>query len=383
MAKLRIFVSSTCYDLSVVRSELRPFISSLGYEPIMSDYSDILYDPREHTHENCIKEVPNCDMVLLIIGSRFGGTAIPSVMEGINFDELKRMTTKADILDFKDKLSITQLEILKAVEKSIPVFAFVDDKVLHDHHVYEKNKNKPEVMNAIEFPSIQKTETAKYIFEFINFLTHRVKNNSITSFSRLDDIKTTVVGQWSQLFQRLLYENRKKEIESKRYADFSERLDELKAVVLASIATPNLRDIARGAIQYRHLIGFVSSFKINDIKTIILSDFSWQDLLNAASIVEIIEDESDHRFNRITYLILTDRTFYRCRYPILVIDALKEEWAGFISLASETREAIADALLEDGEARKNSSISYYPKKFEDYLEGKRLQRSLDMGDANS
>ena len=215
----------------------------------MSDYSDILYDPREHTHENCIKEVPNCDMVLLIIGSRFGGTAIPSVMEGINFDELKRMTTKADILDFKDKLSITQLEILKAVEKSIPVFAFVDDKVLHDHHVYEKNKNKPEVMNAIEFPSIQKTETAKYIFEFINFLTHRVKNNSITSFSRLDDIKTTVVGQWSQLFQRLLYENRKKEIESKRYADFSERLDELKAVVLASIATPNLRDIARGAIQ--------------------------------------------------------------------------------------------------------------------------------------
>ena len=76
MAKLRIFVSSTCYDLGVIRSELRPFIIALGHEPVMSDYADILYDPRSHTHDSCIKEVPNCDMVVLIIGSRFGGTGI-------------------------------------------------------------------------------------------------------------------------------------------------------------------------------------------------------------------------------------------------------------------------------------------------------------------
>ena len=142
MAKLRIFISSTCYDLGVVRSELRPFIAALGYEPVMSDYSDILYDPRSHTHESCIKEVPNCDMVVLIIGSRFGGTGIPALLQDFDFNLLKGASTKADILENKEKLSITQLEILKAVEQSIPVYAFVDDRVLHDHHVYEKNKNK-------------------------------------------------------------------------------------------------------------------------------------------------------------------------------------------------------------------------------------------------
>ena len=36
MAGLKIFVSSTCFDLSILRSELRNFIASLGYEPVMS-----------------------------------------------------------------------------------------------------------------------------------------------------------------------------------------------------------------------------------------------------------------------------------------------------------------------------------------------------------
>ncbi|HBE5548536.1 TPA: DUF4062 domain-containing protein, partial [Escherichia coli] len=36
MAGLRVFVSSTCYDLSLLRSQLRIFIQNLGYEPMMS-----------------------------------------------------------------------------------------------------------------------------------------------------------------------------------------------------------------------------------------------------------------------------------------------------------------------------------------------------------
>ena len=56
MAGLRVFVSSTCYDFALLRSELRNFIVSMGYDPIMSDYADVLYDPRIHTHTSCIDE---------------------------------------------------------------------------------------------------------------------------------------------------------------------------------------------------------------------------------------------------------------------------------------------------------------------------------------
>ena len=89
MAELRVFVSSTCYDLSLLRSQLRTFIKTMGYEPIMSDYEDVLYDPRIHTHTSCVDEVRNCDILILIIGSRFGGKASPDSLNKINFEVLK------------------------------------------------------------------------------------------------------------------------------------------------------------------------------------------------------------------------------------------------------------------------------------------------------
>ena len=89
MAELRVFVSSTCYDLSVLRSQLRVFIKNMGHEPIMSDYGDVLYDPRIHTHTSCVDEVRNCDVLVLIVGSRFGGKAMAEALSKINFDALK------------------------------------------------------------------------------------------------------------------------------------------------------------------------------------------------------------------------------------------------------------------------------------------------------
>lgn len=274
MAKLRVFVSSTCYDLNILRSELRPFIAGMGYEPVMSEYSDILYDPRSHTHESCFKEVPGCDMVVLIIGSRFGGFAIPSSFVNFDFAALQTSSTETCLLETKEKLSITQLEVLKAIEQSIPVYTFVDESVLHDHHVYERNKDKNGVIEHIEFPSIQKQDTAKYIFEFINFLKHRTTNNGVTGFSQLEEIKLHLTRQWSQLFQRLLTENRNKTLEAARYRDFSGRIEDLKAVVLASLATPDLRDIAKGAIQFRQLIAFVSALLFVEPKQLLLSDLN-------------------------------------------------------------------------------------------------------------
>ena len=41
MARPRIFISSTFYDLKHVRYDLENFIRSLGYEPIMNDRGNI------------------------------------------------------------------------------------------------------------------------------------------------------------------------------------------------------------------------------------------------------------------------------------------------------------------------------------------------------
>lgn len=84
MPSPKIFLSSTCYDLGIVREQLRSFFLRLGYDPILSEYSDILYDPRTHTHTSCIQEVPNADIVVVLIGSRFGGRAIPEALNAVD-----------------------------------------------------------------------------------------------------------------------------------------------------------------------------------------------------------------------------------------------------------------------------------------------------------
>jgi hypothetical protein len=367
MARLRVFVSSTCYDLDVLRSELRPFVSTLGYEPVMSEYSDVLFDPRSHTHDSCLKEVPGCDMVLLIVGSRFGGTAVPGALEAIDFSVMQQASAKPEILLAKEKLSITQLEVLKAIEQGIPVYAFVDDRVLHDHHVYERNKDKKGIVEQLDFPSIQKRETAKYIFEFINFLSHRVTNNGIIGFTRLEEIRLHLLSQWSQLFQRLLHESRTRTAEAKRYRDFSERIDDLKALVLASVATPGLRDTAKGALQFRHLIAFVSGLRL-DHRSVLLSHDNWDAILKHAGIIGVRSDDSRREFRHDVFLECSDGTFYRMRYPRRALDDFALDWATFQKLDMNVREAIVDALLSDREMRgPGTMLRYYPEQLASYL----------------
>lgn len=348
----------------------------------MSDYSDILYDPRAHTHDSCLKEIPACDMVVVIIGSRFGGLAIPSAIVSLDLRLLQELSAKPAILELKDKLSITQLEVLKAVEQSVPVYAFVDANVYHDHHVYEKNKDKKEVIDNIEFPSIQKRETARYIFEFINFLSHRVTNNSITPFSRLEDIREHLTGQWSQLFQRLLAESKARVRDEKRYRDFSENIEDLKAVVLASLSTPGLRETAKGAIQFRHLISFISSLRFIDHRALLLSKLTWAQLLIDARISEIRRGPEDGSMPHEMLLIRDDRTFYRSRFPSRIFDEFKADWNKFIALNDPTREAIVDALLEDRATGRMLMLSYVRQSVEQYLANKKSASRLFVADEN-
>ena len=225
MSALKVFISSTCYDLANVREELRKFIINFGYEPIMSEYSDVLYDPREHTHTSCVEEVKNCDMVILIIGGRFGGKAIDEAISKIDFNKIEKVVQ----IKKNDNFSITYLEFLKAIECEIPVYTFIQEDVLSDHKLYEKNKDN-EIINLIKFPSIEKQETARYIFEFINAVRKRNRGNNIFPFGRINDIEEILKKQWASLFQKLLKEKiiQEKDENSER---LERKVDELTEII--------------------------------------------------------------------------------------------------------------------------------------------------------
>lgn len=352
MASLKVFVSSTCYDLGIVRSQLRSFLINLGHDPVMSEYNDVLFDPRTHTHESCAQEIRNADVVILIIGSRFGGTAIPKVISALDFDSLKGQSRGNKIIDNPDKMSITQIEILNAIESNVPIFTFIDSRVAYDHLFYEKNKNKG-FLDSLDFPSIEKKESATYIFEFINYLRLRSKNNSISEFSKLSDIEDFIKKQWSSLLQRLLAEQRNKVVEEKRLDFLSKQMEDIKTAILTTIPNDELKETAKGAIKFRGVIDFLLNFENEaDPESVILSKLTWEELLIKFNITQVTQTK-DYRksYRRNTVVgafIRSDGKFYLSRYTFDVITKhIINDWQSFVELPDPRKKAIFNAIKDN------------------------------------
>lgn len=187
MAIPRVFISSTCYDLKHIRENLKFFVKTIGYEPVLSDEGDVFYSPYSHTHESCLKEVETCQLFILIIGGRYGG-------------------------NFKDSdKSITNNEYKEAVKQNIPIFTLVETGVYSDHNVYNKNKkDKPNIYKDISYPNIDDIK----IFDFIDEVRRNGKNNAIQPFRNFSDMEIYLKKQWAGMMYDFLIE-KNKESESK------------------------------------------------------------------------------------------------------------------------------------------------------------------------
>ena len=183
MATPRVFISSTCYDLKHIRENLKYFVRTIGYEPVLSDEGDVYYDPSIHTHDSCLKEVETCQIFILIIGGRYGGK-------------------------FKDDdTSITNNEYKQAVLNNIPIFTLVEDAVYSDHNVYTTNKKtNPDIVNKINYPSIDNQK----IFDFIDEVRKKVLNNSIFAFKDFSDMETYLKKQWAGMMYDFLIDRHHK-----------------------------------------------------------------------------------------------------------------------------------------------------------------------------
>jgi len=175
----------------------------MGYHPILSEHNDVFFDPNLHTHASCVEAVASCDMMILIIGGRFGGTAVPDAYETLDRDELSKILDSGFEERFdKKNFSITQLEVLKAIEAGIPIWTFITRDVYADHSVYERNKDKD-----IDYPSITKKGTAKYIFEFFNLVRKRRVGNCIFPFDLAREIEEILTKQFAGLAEKGLKKN--------------------------------------------------------------------------------------------------------------------------------------------------------------------------------
>lgn len=257
------------------------------------------------------------------------------------------------IFDTKEKLSITQLEILKAIENEIPIITFVDSRVMNDHATYEKNKTKS-ISKDIEYASIEKPHTASFIFEFINFLRKRSYNNTLHTFSRPEEIESTLRTQWSGLLQRLLYDERTKITERKEMENFSTQIEDLKTAILASIGGGKIdKEVAKGVVVYRKLVDFIRGFALTSYDFIYEEDMNFDQFLEKLDIVKIVKlpplgrrkEYNFHTTRDAQALIKSDGTFYLVT-NLYDIDYMRIEFNNFMRLSRESRKIIFDSLIE-------------------------------------
>lgn len=118
--RLRVFISSTCYDLRDLRAELRQFLEANGMSVALSEDPDspFIVDPYEDSIESCLKNLTASDVVVCIIDRRYGGV--------INIGD-------------HSGLSATHAEIRSARDSKVPVFFFVRNYALLDYEQLRKN----------------------------------------------------------------------------------------------------------------------------------------------------------------------------------------------------------------------------------------------------
>jgi hypothetical protein len=106
-----VYISSTVYDFRDLRSSLKFWLETLGYEVMLSDYNDFTKPLDKNSYEACIAAIDRADFFLVLIGSRVGG-----------------------LYDQNDNVSITRMEYRRAYERAksgkVRLIAFVRKELL-------------------------------------------------------------------------------------------------------------------------------------------------------------------------------------------------------------------------------------------------------------
>lgn len=169
MAKPRVFVSSTYFDLKNVRADIERFIRDKGFDPILNERGNIPYGSEKKLEEYCYKEIEHSDILVSIIGGRFGSSSQ------------------------HDGYSISQMEFKTAIDLGRSVFVFIDKNVLVEYRTYEQNKD----IQQIKYASVDDVK----IFKFLEEIMALPFNNPIAPFETSGDITSYLQEQWADYFK--------------------------------------------------------------------------------------------------------------------------------------------------------------------------------------
>jgi uncharacterized protein DUF4062 len=206
LARPRIFISSTYYDLKHIRASVDLFVDSLGFEPVLSEKGDIAYTHDRPLDESCYREVENSDVLVLLIGGRYGSEASGGGNKKPNASFFDRYE------------SITKKEYEAAASKDIPIYILVEKGVYSEYQTFLQNKDNKSV-NYAHVESVN-------VFLLIEDILSRPRNNPVQTFEKFDEAESWLREQWAGLFRELL----RRQSQQQQLAGLTVQVSELKEV---------------------------------------------------------------------------------------------------------------------------------------------------------
>lgn len=219
MAKPKVFISSTYYDLKYVREDIERFVLELGYEPVRHETGNIAYVKDAPLEESAYREASLSDIIVSIIGGRYGTTS--ATRDG----------------------SITQNELREALKQGIQVYIFVEQNVHSEYSTYVVNKDNKD----IKYRHVDDVR----VYQFLEEIFSLPNNNPVTPFLTSAGITNFLKLQWAGLFQNFLQHER--------------RLTEIEVLNEMSSVASTLKELVKFLTEER-------SNKDDAIKNILLSN---------------------------------------------------------------------------------------------------------------
>ena len=131
-----VMISSTVQDFKDIRKILREMLVAAGYKVLISEDGSILTDSSEETYESCLKAVEESDIVIFLIGSRYGSLYDESSGISVTRQEYRHAKTVGKrYLVFVDSGVWSARSVYKSyLKKGLP---FVESSLISDSRIID------------------------------------------------------------------------------------------------------------------------------------------------------------------------------------------------------------------------------------------------------
>ncbi|TMU23992.1 DUF4062 domain-containing protein [Halomonas sp. ATBC28] len=183
--KAKVFVSSTYLDLKSTRESVCNALGKNMLEPVLFEKGGVFFDPDCPLDTSCYKRVSECDLYILIIGSRYGSRSSQlEILDDVGTCEFN---------------SVTREEWVEAKRNDIPIYIFVKLEVLSEYHIYKKQDSRK--YKCVNVDDVN-------VFRLIDEIYSEKMNNLVQPYEKPEHIVNFFLQQSSGLLKKFLDDRR-------------------------------------------------------------------------------------------------------------------------------------------------------------------------------